>query len=257
MIKKLIEKITFKGFRSYVLENQSKQSLQIEKIRDQVFLSNPVMILKDVQIYLPLFYVDHIQKIIYQYQEFYEIATLNYLKNKYKHFDTILDVGANIGNHMLYYCAQLNTQKVVCFEPNPLNRQTLLKNISLNHLENKVTVFDTALGEKSGRGIQKNFSLSNTGTNSIEEIDTVEMSSITIASMDSYDFTSIDFIKIDVEGFEIPVLLGAKNTIRKCRPVIMVEVFENNLSRVNEIMKELSYKQTIILEDHNLIYEPI
>lgn len=257
MIKKIIQKLTFKDFRAYVLDNQSRQDLEIKRLQDQIFLSNPILLLKGLQIYLPFFYVDHIQKQIYENKNFYEIKTLEFIKENFGHVSNIVEVGANIGNHMLYYCSQLQTQMVYCFEPNKINRSVLEKNISLNHLENTVKVFDVALGEKSGHGIEKSFTLANTGMNKIEAVDTAAENGVSIKAMDDYQFEKIDFIKIDVEGFEVPVLLGAKETIIKNKPVIMVEIFEDNLVFVKDFMTSLQYENKFVLESHNYIFQPI
>jgi FkbM family methyltransferase len=257
MIRKLLEKLTFKAFRNYVLENQSRQAKEINQLHDQIFLSNPILILDKTQIYLPLFYVDHIQKTIYQTKDFYEKVTLDFLKEKYSNFDNIIDVGSNIGNHVLYYCNKMQAKTVRCFEPNQINREVLIKNIALNKLEHHIEVFDKALGEKLGKGIQKDFEWSNTGMNRIEAVNFETDNTVDIVTMDSYRFEKIDFIKIDVEGFEIQVLMGAQNTIKNNKPVIMIEVFENNLKPVNEILKRLNYSLKYTIEDHNLIYESI
>ena len=51
----------------------------------------------------------------------------------------------------------------------------------------------------------------------------------------------ISVIKIDVEGMEYKVLVGAKKLIEKCKPVIIVEIFDQNLTKTNELMKSYHY----------------
>ena len=256
-IKKLFQKLTFKDFRAYVLDNQSRQDQEIKRLQDQIFLSNPILLMKGLQFFLPYFYVDHIQKLIYEQKNFYEIKTLDFIKEKYGHISNIVEVGANIGNHMLYYCSQMQAEMVYCFEPNKINRSVLEKNISLNHLENNAKVFDVALGEKNGNGVEKSFSLANTGMNKIETVDSASVQGVSIMPMDYYSFQKIDFIKIDVEGFEVPVLLGARETIKRNQPVVMIEVFDQNLATVTQFMSELNYEKKYIVEEHNFIYEPM
>ena len=155
VIRRFFEKLTFKDYRNYVLDNQARLYHEIKSIQDQIFLSNPFLLMKGLQIHLPFFYVDHIQKQIYQEKNFYEINTLNFIKEKYGHIANVVEVGANIGNHALFYCSQLNVQHVYCFEPNHINRSILEKNITLNHFEKKVTVYDVALGEQNGIGVER------------------------------------------------------------------------------------------------------
>lgn len=256
MIRKIWDKLSFKAFRSYVLENQARQWVEIKKMQDQLFSANPIMLMDDLKIHLPLFYVDHIQKTIYQTGTFYEISTLQFLKKTYGNFNTCIDIGSNIGNHVLFYCSQLSSSEVYAFEPNEINRDILNKNIELNHFQHKVTVFDKAIGESNGKGIQKDFSLANTGMNRIEKTTDATENTIDIVTLDSYNVKSVDFIKIDVEGFEVPVLLGSKETILNNKPVVMIEVFEKNMIVVKEIMQSLNYELKFTIEEHNLIFEP-
>ena len=64
---------------------------------------------------------------------------------------------------------------------------------------------------------------------------------IRIETLDSYNFQEVDIIKIDVEGFEYDVMLGAKNTIDRCRPVVQVEMVYGQPHRfgytVHDILK--------------------
>lgn len=53
--------------------------------------------------------------------------------------------------------------------------------------------------------------------------------------------TKISVIKIDIEGMEYKVLLGAKNLIEKHKPVIVVEIFDKNIVKVNDLMKSYNY----------------
>jgi FkbM family methyltransferase len=53
--------------------------------------------------------------------------------------------------------------------------------------------------------------------------------------------TRISVIKIDVEGIEYNVLLGAQKLIEKYKPVIIVEIFDENISKINDLMKRYNY----------------
>ncbi|HMK24614.1 MAG TPA: FkbM family methyltransferase [Chitinophagaceae bacterium] len=259
MIKRWLKRIygvlTLKPYRDEVIANQLKQLRLSEKIYEQLFLNNPVLVLNGVKFYLPLFYIDHLQKIIFQNRDYYEKETLSYLKTNFGQFETIVDVGANIGNHMLFFCSQMEAQKVYCFEPNQYTCSVLTKNVELNGLGKTVEIHQSALGEKKGHGIQQGFSLTNTGMNRIVPGgETLEDASVEIICLDDFNYSKTDFIKIDVEGFELAVLKGAEKTILRTRPVIMIEVFDDNKMIVDDIMRSYGYRKSVTLEEYNCIY---
>lgn len=240
-----------------MIQEQQASRLELSRLYDQIFLNNPVLLMQGVKVFLPLFYVDHIQKQIYQTRNFYEIDTLDFLRLHYRQFDYIVEVGANIGNHVLYYCSQLEPKKVVCFEPGKFSLTALKKNIELNYLEDKVIVYPFAVGAKNGHGRQEHFSLANTGMNRVVAVEEGSgEESVEIRSLDSFDLDKVDFIKIDVEGGEQFVLEGAKETIRRCRPVLLVEVFEEHCMEVDSWMEKMDYSRLIRLGLHNNLYVP-
>ena len=258
-LKKVFNKITLRNYREQVLYEQKATRIEITRLYDQVFLNNPVMVINNVKMYLPLFYVDHIQKIIYQTHNFYEAETLEFLKLHYKKLDHIIDIGSNIGNHMLYYCSNLQPVKVHCFEPNPFNLEVLKKNIAINYLDKMVTAYPVALGAENGKGIQKNFTLDNTGMNRVDKLTDEQETgnAVDIRSLDDFHFSQVSFIKIDVEGFELEVLKGAEQTIKQSKPVVMVEVFESSRQNVDALMEQYGYKKFITLEQYNSLYVPL
>jgi FkbM family methyltransferase len=222
-------------------------------------LKNPLVVVRNVIFKLPLFYVDHIQKSIYQNREFYEIETLNHIKNEFPQIRHVIDIGSNIGNHVLFYCSEMNVESVICFEPNLLSRECLFENVQLNGFSNKVRIEACALGEKASKGLEVGYSRENTGMNKIviTENTEEEFGSIEIKSLDDYDFSNIELMKIDVEGFELNVLKGAFNTIIQNRPIVLIEVFNDNKAEVCRYFEELGYKLYSVLEEYNLLFVPI
>ena len=254
----MFDKFTLRGYRDQLMQQVDRNRAEIVRLQDQLFLSNPVLVVGKVKIHLPLFYVDHIQKTVYESRNFYEIETLEYLKKEYKQFEHVLDIGSNMGNHMLYYCSNLSAKKVHCFEPNQFNQELLQKNISLNHLDKVVKLYPFALGAESGKGVQADFTLGNTGMNRINRITDAQEAenTVEIHSLDDLAIEQANFMKIDVEGFEVEVLKGAGETIRRCKPVVMIEVFETNRQEVDALMEGYGYRTVITLEDYNTIYVP-
>jgi len=62
---------------------------------------------------------------------------------------------------------------------------------------------------------------------------------IRIETLDSYNFEHVDIIKIDVEGFEYDVMLGAKDTVDRCRPVVQVEMVYGQPHRFGHTVHEI------------------
>lgn len=255
-IKTFAERFSLKPYRSQVLTAIQQNTSAVHNLYEKIFADNPVGVIRNVKMYLPLYYIDHIQKIIFQTRDFYEIETLNFLKLHYKRFTHVIDIGSNIGNHALFYCTNMNAKAVDCFEPNERNLQTLKENIRLNFLEKSVRVHPVALGSEAGTGVQRDFTLTNTGMNRIVKtgIDENTEDVIEIKTLDEFKIERADFIKIDVEGFEMEVLKGAINTIRICKPVIMIEVFEPKRNEMDQFMETLGYRRLTVVGENNCIY---
>ena len=70
-----------------------------------------------------------------------------------------------------------------------------------------------------------------------------------------------DFIKIDTEGHELSVLRGLSKTIRRCRPVIFIEVEENNKIEVRKITSNIGYNVNVVSkmydDNENWLLTPI
>ena len=125
---------------------------------------------------------------------------------------TAIDIGGHLGDWTLNWHHRV--KKIEIFEPNPDVLPKLKKNT--NTLKN-CTVHEVALGDTPGKvSMQYETHL---GTYHIKD----HNGSINLQTLDSYNFQNVDIIKIDVEGFEVPVLEGAKETILSNKPWIQIE----------------------------------
>jgi FkbM family methyltransferase len=171
--------------------------------------------------------------------------------------DVLLDVGANMGEFSLKVAQLVGLGgKVISFEPDPVNYQRLQTNFSLNpELAARIKVHNVGLGEFPGTVNLSVVNESNRGMNRVVR-DAVNFNSITINRLDnivlSEQMTKVDWIKIDVEGFEMNVLKGAEQTIQQFRPSLFIELDDKNLREQNSSASELvnwlnegGYKVTI------------
>jgi FkbM family methyltransferase len=124
--------------------------------------------------------------------------------------------------------------RVITFEPNPECQARILNNVRLNQFQN-VQVQKVGLGRQADKGTLV-YSSQSMGVGSLQEdikahllaekgataiqvdIDTLDH------QISSYHLPEPDFIKIDVEGLELDVLLGMINTITRCKPRLFIEI---------------------------------
>lgn len=139
--------------------------------------------------------------------------------------DSVLDIGANIGCTAILF-GQL-ASKVSAFEPSPSTFQFLEKNVGQSHLAN-IELFNIGLGEteaemkltRSPRNRSGGYVSNKThaGGNHIDEKIIIKPGDHVIQEQ------RVDFIKIDVEGFEKSVISGLSNTIKSNRPTVILEL---------------------------------
>ena len=138
--------------------------------------------------------------------------------------DVVVEAGANIGVHTLPLAKRVGPGgRVYAFEPQRLVFQTLCANAALNGLTN-VDCRQAACGADRGEILVPEFDFSaanNFGGLSLGRHAQGER--VPVVTIDSLALPACRFIKADVEGMELQVLKGARETIARCRPVLYVE----------------------------------
>lgn len=146
------------------------------------------------------------------------------------HFNCI-DVGTKNGYLSLRMAGLAPDGCTLGFEADPLNYRQSLDNLRLNSLRN-VSIQNVGLGERKARGIMETRIKANRGGNRIAQGET-NGPEVQIEKLDDVlrleNVVSVDLIKIDVEGYELKVLRGAADTLRKFKPILFVEVDDANL----------------------------
>lgn len=142
---------------------------------------------------------------------------------------TLFDVGANHGYYALQFVRALPTLQVHAFEPVPQTRATLDENLAMNGAGARVTVHQLGLGDAPGqlrfyvpREMSVNASAANVGDRPDALV--VECEVTTVDAFVAKTGTRPDFIKCDVEGFELQVFQGAKATLASARPAVFAEM---------------------------------
>ncbi len=164
--------------------------------------------------------------------------------------DVFIDVGANVGFFSMAASSVFNS--VLSFEPTPNTLSRLRENIKYNEIKN-IDIFDCALSEKqgvlklhvnplnSGGNSLNNFSsrmIEDSGRNDWESCDVDVKTLDTILLNKDSVISSLDLLKIDVEGHEVSALKGAINTLSKYKPLIYAEVSRSrdNMDRILQVI---------------------
>lgn len=155
----------------------------------------------------------------------------------------ILDIGANIGQTSLWMANELKSKEVeiVAVEPYPSTYQKLVHNINLNHFRN-ITPINIAFGNSDTKLLMEGCS-SNSGAFRVNSGSGIgEFVEVAQTTLDNYFKTEkkrINFIKIDVEGFEYNVIKGAENTIKEYFPILFIEIDNENLKSQNSTASDV------------------
>jgi len=170
----------------------------------------------------------------------------------------ILDIGGNIGWNALMFS---DYGPVHTFEP--LFHEYIQKNVDQNTLRHPVTIHPYGLSVKECQApiyLPKcDGSLRNYGGTSLHVSDGFDESSATMITLkrldDVYTGPGVSMMKIDVEGHELDVLRGARETIQKWRPTLWVEIFNFSTNPVVEfLMKDLGYKNVQARPESNYLF---
>jgi FkbM family methyltransferase len=163
-------------------------------------------------------------------QEF-EPDNINVLAHLCDSDSHVLDVGANIGMTTLALSQICPHGQIAAIEPVPRTFEHLRRNVAEAHSGN-IEVFNFALGSRAGlalmQGHPSNFACSFIADNyKIPDSDHFSHE-VTVKRLDEtfgeLSLDRLDFMKVDVEGFELEVFEGAKETLSTYRPIVFLEM---------------------------------
>lgn len=142
----------------------------------------------------------------------------------------VVDIGSHIGTFTLYAAAHAKNARIAAVEPEPSNVEVLRKNIAVNKLENRVTVYPAAMADRDGtmtlhvtydKSASGGHSLYDyTGTGKAVEIPTLSLQTL----FTKQGIEKCEFLKIDCEGAEYAMLFSAPDELLKKVRFLALEV---------------------------------
>lgn len=183
--------------------------------------------------------------------KFYELAELEFIKENLNSSNpVIVDIGANTGNHLVYFAKIMQSAKVIPIEFYPEIIDILKRNISLNQINNvDLSKLGYALGKNSGKYFIKEHPAKDLCLTEISDTNLGNSREVQVVTLDAIITEKIDFIKVDVQGTEIDALEGAKNLISRYQPDMLVEVAKNHIKEFMKFLEAINY-QTVKVFDH-------
>ncbi len=187
---------------------------------------------------------DYVFQTISKTNNYYEYEILNSWNKYLDNAKVIFDVGANLGNHTIYWWEKLSPDVIYSFEPYLPSFERLKSNIEKNGIKSVRTI-NKGVGERKGRASVQSFDDSNYGATSLKYEDELSSGTIEIIDLDSFvgenNINSVDFIKIDVEGFELSVIKGMEKILDRHKPDLWIEVGTETFKQIFDILIPLGY----------------
>ena len=182
------------------------------------------------------------------YTGLHEFSDMGFLLHVLRDKDLFVDIGANVGSYTILACSAVGARGVA-FEPVPSTFKRLVENMILNHLDEKVKCVNKGVGARQGSiAFTSDSDTTNHALASGEDREnTVNVEVTTLDAFLNGQFPSI--AKIDVEGYETPVLEGAQETLKnKTLHSVIMELngsgsrYGYDESRILELMFDHEFK---------------
>ena len=174
----------------------------------------------------------------------FEIDHLELALRHCRSFRTAVDGGAHVGTWSSHMAKKF--ELVIAFEPAPDTYACLLQNLADVH---NVDFHPVALGavRTNGRIVDDPSRAGNTGA---RHLSMNGGGDVGVLPLDEFDLADLDFLKLDVEGYELHALRGAYETLRRCRPVVMIEAknfrpprFNVDAEAATRYLQQIGYRQ--------------
>ena len=176
----------------------------------------------------------------------YQQTILDWALENTNSFDIAVDIGANIGLHSVRLAKKF--KNVFSFEPFSINFQCLTENIKTFH---NIKNYQLGLGSAEALvEIQLPADSDNSGAPSIKDFTNSDRElikeQIKIDTLDNFNL-SPNLIKIDVQSYELEVLKGAYETLKKHKPILIIEVGKGKpLKDIRDYLEQFGYVMDLI-----------
>lgn len=172
-----------------------------------------------------------------------------------------LDIGAHVGIWSLRMAKMF--ERVHAFEPIIKHIECYKKNLSSH---NNVTLHQIALSDKDDVKVMKELDF-NSGSSTLEwkikaknTKHKQQFIDIETTTLDSFNITDVDFIKMDVEGHEVNTIRGAEQTLSNNSPIVFIEVLHKELRKPYtglDALQDLGYTQIMHVGSGNYIFKKL
>ncbi len=178
---------------------------------------------------------------------FFEAGELEELRKVVKPGARIVDVGANTGNHTVFFAGPMQAALVTPFEPMPDAASALRASVARNGLANvDLSQLGIGIADSPGRARLATSVRGGLGATNLESDPSGD---IVVAPLDSVISGPVDFLKIDVEGMEMAVLAGARAIIERSKPLIFIEIANGNTLAFSDWLDKAAYEVKRIFTD--------
>ena len=176
------------------------------------------------------------------------------LTKKDKHL-TIIDIGANIGSVSLLLARIFENSKIFAIEPTNYAYNKLLHNLKLNkEFENKVLLRQLFItNNKKPQKVWSSWNFDSSKNKHLKHLGTLkEIKQNAYLKLDQFikeeKLDNVDFIKLDVDGYELDVLISGEDFLKKNKPIIFIEIapylypeFGYNCKDLIKFIQKLNY----------------
>jgi FkbM family methyltransferase len=198
---------------------------------------------------------DHIFQLLHTTKTFYELDLLEEIKRRDLK-GIYVDIGANIGNHTIFFSNHCPSTRVYSIEASPDIYKVLSRNCNENSLDTSVKLLNIAISKQLGTLYVSEIDPHNVGMTKVVETPTnKKVQSSTIDRCFSEEKGRIVVLKIDIEGGEIDAICGGLKIIKHHRPLIIAECHsEKDFDNVSKLLREIGYFSHKIDYGHSPTY---